>query len=154
MKLLAFFTFSASIAMASPALAEPISGTAQVIDGTRMRIAGQEVTLNAIAAPRLGESCLVRSRQMDCGKLARAGLMDITAGARVECRPAGNTGHLCTADGYDLSFGQLHAGWAVALPGAPKAYRDKMAEAHQRKRGLWAARSLDDSAPYALQVKH
>ncbi len=153
MKLAMTWATAAALFAVPLAQAGSLSGTAEVLDGARLRVGGQVVSLTGIAAPLPGDACMVRARRMDCGILARAGLMDITAGATVDCRKAGAAGHVCTADGFDLSFGQIHAGWAVAVPGAPAAYLQKMAEARARKRGLWAARGLDGSGPYALSVK-
>jgi endonuclease YncB( thermonuclease family) len=140
----AVFLLQGTTALAEDAL----KGTARAIDGARLSVAGQDVRLADIAVPEMGSACLVRGKTFDCGRLAWAGLMDITAGAQVICRKAGAHAHRCAADGYDLSYGQLHAGWAVALDGAPDGYRSKMDEARQRKRGLWAARSPCGGKPF------
>ncbi len=137
------------VALAGGALAgDAVTGTASVIDGATMVVAGREVRLADIAVPELGADCVLRGKTLDCGVLARAGLIDITVGAHVVCHEAEGKTHRCTADGYDLSYGQLHAGWAVAPKGAPVAYRSKMEEAKQKQRGLWRATSADGSRPY------
>ena len=128
---------------------DALKGTAQAIDGARLTVAGMEVRLADIVVPEMGSECLVSGKTLDCGRLAWAGLMDITAGAQVICRKAGEHAHRCAADGYDLSYGQLHAGWAVVIDGAPDAYKSKMNEARERKRGLWAARDVSNAKPFA-----
>ncbi len=116
--------------------AEPFS----VVDGDTLLVDGKIRNLVGVRAPRLGERCRVRGRQRDCGLIARASLLDMTAGATVVCKrvsaaPAAR--YRCLADGYDLSEGIVHTGWARALPDAPARYRDIMREAQARKRGMW-----------------
>jgi endonuclease YncB( thermonuclease family) len=69
--------------------------------------------------------------------MARASLLDLTAGARLVCRQAGGEQYRCTAGGYDLSEGMVYTGWAVPLPGAPPAYARVLADARARPRGIW-----------------
>jgi len=122
-------------------VAEPatIRGTPEVLDGRRMIVAGQEVVLADIEVPGLGTPCRIRGNPLDCGRLARAGLMDIVAGAEVACAALPKGGHRCLASGYDVAFGLVHAGWAVPAENAPARYRRKMTEARQHGRGLWSA---------------
>ena len=115
-----------------------------------MEVAGKKLTLAHIAVPTIGSACRWRGKPFDCGELARAGLMDLTAGAIVSCRSAAG-GHICVSGGYDLAFGLIHAGWAVPLTDAPRAYFDKMRQAERRGRGLWnAVDSSGGSVPAAL----
>lgn len=116
-----------------------IEGRPEVLDGRRILITGQEVTLAGIEVPALGEPCRIGGRMRDCGRLARAGLMDLVVGGEVRCVPLGNGEHRCLGAGYDLAFGLIHAGWAVPAAGAPAHYLAKMEEARQRGRGLWRA---------------
>lgn len=126
---------------AASGVAEPatIRGTPEVLDGRRMIVAGQEVVLADIEVPAPGTACRIRGNPLDCGRLARAGLMDIVAGAEVECAALPKGGHRCLASGYDVAFGLVHAGWARAAEDAPAHYRRKMTEARQHGRGLWSA---------------
>ena len=142
------------VGLASPATlaGESLRGTAHVIDGGRMIVAGRKIELADIAVPQLGTQCSLRGKLLDCGRLARAGLMDITAGAEVVCYKTGAGSHRCTADGYDLSYGQLHAGWAVTIGDAPASYAKKMAEAKRRQRGLWRATGADSRTAFLSQL--
>jgi endonuclease YncB( thermonuclease family) len=126
---------------AASAVAEPatIRGTPEVLDGRRMMVASQEIVLADIEVPPLGTPCRIRGNALDCGRLARAGLMDIVAGSEVACSPVGLGRHRCLAAGYDIAFGLVHAGWAVPAENAPAHYRRKMTEARDRGRGLWSA---------------
>ena len=129
------------------------ASTFVVVDGRTMQIDGGRIQLADIAVPELGETCIWHSQTLDCGVLARAGLMDITAGATLECRPAGDGGHRCFAGDYDLGFGMIHAGWAIALPDAPAHYHRRMKQAREKKRALWSATDVDGTPEYALKLK-
>jgi endonuclease YncB( thermonuclease family) len=130
--------FIASLLVSQPAVAGGIGGTPRVIDGRTLEVAGERVTLSRIAVPALGTPCRWRGQSFDCGRLARAGLMDLVAGATIACRAEGE-GYICLSGGYDLAFGLIHAGWAVPLAGAPPHWFAKMREAEGRRRGLWSA---------------
>ncbi len=115
------------------------AGDIKVIDGGRIEVGGTVHTLYGIKAPALGEKCQVRGNQHDCGILARAGLMDLTAGANVKCtylKSAQQTSR-CRADGYDLSEGMVYTGWAVALPKSPKKLKTLMKQSKAKRHGMW-----------------
>ncbi|NIA70121.1 thermonuclease family protein [Pelagibius litoralis] len=163
-KAIAYLTVSLAAALAGiPAgaaagQATSISGPAEIIDGDSLRIAGQSFDLADIDAPELDQRCNKRERFYDCGRLARAALMDLTAGAEVECRPvsgqqaalqatAAVTPRLarCRAGGYDLSEGMVYTGWALIPPETTRqasvaAFSAIQKQAEQRQRGLWKGR--------------
>ena len=134
------------------AAGETVRGPVKVIDGATMIVAGQTVKLTNIIVPELGRRCIWRKRTFDCGNLARTALMDITAGANVICKAAKAGKHLCTADGYDLGFGMIHAGWAIPTAEAPPHYHRRMDQARRHKRMLWSAQSLDGVPEFALAL--
>ncbi len=126
---------------AAPARPE-ISGTATVVAGDVIEIAGQAVALYGIDAPEPGQSCTLYGKTHDCGAFAKAALMDLTSGAKVVCRKTGKTraGHpiaKCSAGGFDLSENMVHTGWALAAPRVGTVYLAKQREAQRAKRGLW-----------------
>jgi endonuclease YncB( thermonuclease family) len=131
---------------ATAAVAEPLTirGTPEVLDGRRMVVAGLDIVLADIEVPALGTPCRIRGNPLDCGRLARAGLMDIVAGGDVACSAVGHGEHRCFADRYDVGFGLIHAGWAVPTEGAPAHYNVKMTQAEERGRGLWSAQPAPD----------
>ena len=126
-----------------PAQAETLSGRVKVIDATNMRVGQQLVRLYGIAAPKASDRCPLRSVTIKCGRIATTALMDLTAGAKVICEFHGDPNakgiHLatCKANGYDLSEGMIHTGWARPIKGAPAHYRAIEAGAKKRGRGLW-----------------
>ena len=128
----------------------PVRGQAQIVDGDSLKVAGRSFDLDGIDAPELGQRCRKRERLYDCGSLAQAALMDLTAGVEVECRAisngAGGAGDWaparCSAGGYDLSEGMVYTGWALLPPGepggsAPVAFGAIQAQADAKQRGLW-----------------
>ncbi len=122
-----------------------LRGAAQVIDATRLVIRGRTIILAGIIAPSLQSPCLWKGRRrMNCGRMARAALMDLTAGATVTCgRDAALGGWRCRVGGYDLGEGMIHAGWALPAPSAPPAWRAQGEEARRDRRMLWQARALN-----------
>jgi endonuclease YncB( thermonuclease family) len=118
--------------LAVPAMA----GEVTVIDGQTLEVDGRTYRLTGIAAPAMGETCRVLGHERDCGLIARAQLLDLTAGAKVECRAeaAGPATARCLSNGYDLSAGMVHTGWARATAAA---YVEIEAKARAARRGMW-----------------
>lgn len=136
---------------ATTAVAEPLTirGTAEVLDGRRMVVADRTIVLADIEVPALGTPCRIRGNPLDCGRLARAGLMDLVAGGDVACAAGRNDQHHCLTGRYDIAFGLIHAGWAIPTANAPSHYHDKMTQAEERGRGLWSAQP----APRLLSLR-
>ncbi|MDP7548593.1 MAG: thermonuclease family protein [Alphaproteobacteria bacterium] len=127
----------------APAMAGTISGPVEVVDAATLRIGGQLVRLNGIAAPKPGDQCLMRGRQIPCGRVATTALKDLTAGMVVRCQTHGRAGPrgvilaTCAADDYDLSEGMIYTGWARPDKRATARYREVEKAARKRRRGLW-----------------
>lgn len=144
---------TSTVTLATAGLAgqsDPIRGQARIIDGDSLEVAGQTFDLAGIDAPELGQRCRKRQRFYDCGSLAQAALMDLTAGVEVVCSSlsaeASSTDRRpparCSAGGYDLSEGMIYTGWALLPPGepggaAPAAFGAIQAQADAKQRGLW-----------------
>lgn len=127
---------------AAKAIGEIVSGKPQVVNSTTMIIADKTVKLAHIVSLQPGASCVWKNRPLDCGVLATAGLKDLVAGADVVvCKKATTDKFTCTAGGYDLAYGLIHAGWAVPERSAPARYLKKMNRAKQRKLGFWDAKN-------------
>jgi len=122
------------------AAAGPSKPAVEVIDGNTLIVGASRHTLYGIKAPSLGETCMVRGAMRDCGLIARSSMLDLTAGATVVCDRAPGAAasrSRCRANGYDLSEGMVHTGWARALADGPRRFKRIMAEAKDRKRGMW-----------------
>ena len=130
-----------------------VVGSARVIDGMTLEIAGITVRLYGIDAPDLEQTCERRGRTIPCGNVSRTALMDLVAGAQVTCKPvkgrrtANNPENrpsgdpvvaTCSAGGFDIGANMVHTGWALADPKtAPRRYRTTGTKARARKVGLW-----------------
>lgn len=116
-----------------------VIGIARVLSATTMIVAGREIKLaNIISAPP-GTSCRWKNRNLDCGKLATAGLKNLVVASRVTCTPVLTGRYLCRTGGYDVAYGLVHSGWAVPATGAPQAYFAKAKAAEKRRVGFWGA---------------
>jgi len=126
-----------AVLLAAPVQAQ-ISGPPEVIDGDTLEIAGQRIELWGIDAPELGQQCMGQSRPFDCGEIARAALLDLTAGYDVVCDPVetapDTTIATCTAGGFSINRNMVYTGWAHA---DRDAYVPVEQEAKEARRGLW-----------------
>ena len=123
------------------AMAGP-SGPARVYDGRTLVIGDETVRLYGIDAPDLDQTCTANGKTYPCGNIARTALLDLTAGARVDCTLRGKDDEgrlvaLCLADGFDLSLNMVHTGWAVADRGVTARYVVTEDKARLAGRGLW-----------------
>lgn len=119
-----------------------VTGAPTVIDGETLEVAGRRFRLFGIDAPDLRQTCVIRGRAYNCGRVSRTALMDLVAGVKVTCRPRKSApGHdtlaICRAGGYDLSAGMVHTGWAMAFPRIGTDYARIERKAAKAKRGLW-----------------
>ena len=130
-----------------------LKGTATAVNGRVLIINGNRLTLADISVPPLGRECVMRGKLRDCGKFARLGLTELVVAAQIECRRAANQTYRCTTEhGYDLAFGQIHAGWAVPTRSGPQHYFVKMQEAKAKKRMLWSATLPEDGRTVAAAL--
>lgn len=111
-----------------------------VVDGETLRLSGQVVRLDGVAAPHRGEACRVAA---DCAGAAVLRLADLVRDQRVACTVHGQDGAgravaRCQAGGTDISRAVVASGWALAA-----ANQRDLAAAEQSARsahlGLWAA---------------
>lgn len=133
---------AALVVQALPGFAQPQSkliGKPHVLSATTMIVAGKKIKLAHIVSVPLGTSCKWKNRNLDCGRLATAGLKDLVVASKVACTPLQTGSYVCRAGGYDVAYGLVHAGWAVPAAGAPSAYLAKAKAAEKRQVGFWSA---------------
>lgn len=124
-------------------MTDDVVGSARVIDGATVEVEGRRLRLEGIAAPAPGTRCRLRGNEQDCGRISTAALIDLTAGVEIACLLRADTAQdgtryaRCHADGYDLSEGMVHAGWARADLGQTDRYVAFEAEARAARRGMW-----------------
>jgi len=137
---------SAILLLPHQAISADSKTTAKAITGDRIELAGQQYCLADIDAPEPAQQCtLANGKSYNCGRIATTALMDLLAGASVQCRPTkkyqnGCAVAYCKADGFDLSANMVHTGWALAAPQARGRYTTIEGKAKAGKRGLWRGR--------------
>jgi endonuclease YncB( thermonuclease family) len=102
--------FIAVVVLVAREQGEPdvLAGQASVIDGDTLRVAGQKVRLQGLAAPELSEAR---------GHEATAALIQIVKGHKVSCELDGTTSHdrlvgICYAEGKDVGAELVKLGLA------------------------------------------
>ena len=134
---------SASLIHPAAAMAETATvGLPEVVDGETVRVDGKTFRLYGIDAPDIAQTCEIRGRAYNCGRVSMTALMDLVAGVSIRCVPRRGTAASpilanCFATGYDLSEGMVHTGWALAMPRGGTKYARIEARAKNAKRGLW-----------------
>ena len=133
------------LAFASPAaLAQTVTGTAQIVDGDTMTIDGQRIRLFAIDAPESGQNCERRSEHWACGETATEQLRSLTDGNSVSCEQQdidqyGRIVAICRAGRYDLGKTMVEYGYATAFRRYSEIYVDDELRAQAARRGLWGS---------------
>ena len=120
-------------------MAADITGTPTVIDGETLEVGGKRFRLWGIDAPDPRQSCTIRKRKYNCGRISATALMDLVAGVQVTCRPVAKAKDVarCYAGGYELSEGMIHTGWALAMPSDHARFAPIEKRAAAKRHGLW-----------------
>ena len=120
-----------------------LQGTARVIDGDTLDVAGKRVRLFGIDAPELQQMC-GRSwfGHWSCGVSAKRELKALTAGRRVVCLSRGRDAYqrilaLCYADGREINAELVRRGLAWAFVKYANDYVRLETEARRRAVGIW-----------------
>src|SRR5512134_3644315 len=71
-------------ALARPSFAD-VTGTARVIDGDTIVVAGERIRLQGIDAPELQQTCTAFGQEWPCGRTSAEWLRDHLNGRQVEC---------------------------------------------------------------------
>jgi endonuclease YncB( thermonuclease family) len=133
---------SAGLAVA----AEPIKGTAEVVDGDTIRIEGTSVRLWGIDAPEGRQECVKRGKLWLPSSEATEVLRGLLSASVLVCEPRhrdrnGRTVALCRAGGIDVGGEMVRLGWARDFLNYSGGFYAKLeAEAQSARRGIWAAK--------------
>jgi len=132
--------------------APDIAGTAQIIDGDSLVVAGVEIRLYGIDAPEYRQYCFRRGRPWRCGIDATRTLRALIASRPVACRAReedryGRTVATCAVAGADLGAAMVAGGHAVAYG----AYQLEERAARNAGRGIWSSRF---ETPADWRAKH
>jgi endonuclease YncB( thermonuclease family) len=135
-----------SMITATDAAGRSIIGTARVLDGGTLDIAGERVRLLGMDAPEGKQLCQRGGREWPCGEIAAAALAGLVAGQAVQCDVKGQDRYsralaVCRAGSKDIGRELVRRGLAVAY--YPKrgvrgpSYDAEEADAEAAQRGLW-----------------
>ena len=101
--------------------AEPLVGTASVVDGDTIEIHSTRIRLHGIDAPESRQECLHADRTpWRCGQRAALALSDHVERSIVRCQPRdrdryGRIVAICFKGDEDLNRWMVASGWAVAF---------------------------------------
>ncbi len=128
------------------ALAE-IVGSAEVLDGDTLVVAGQRVRLWGIDAPEVFQRCRRNDETWRCGMWSTTALVYLVHRKTVRCEPRParvrrGVVAVCFVEGVDLSAEMVRLGWALAYRRHGDDYADEEAEARAARAGLWAGKFL------------
>lgn len=120
-----------------------LTGSAVVIDGDTIDVAGECVRLHGIDAPELDQTFWCQGKQLACGAMASAALEALTAGVKLRCEiiERDRYGRLVakcfSPNGIDIGRRLVSAGWALAYRRYSMDYVDAENKARRAKRGMW-----------------
>ena len=139
------YALTACLFFLASAAAAQVQGTARIVDGDTLEVAGIAIRLNGIDAPEAAQDC--RSAQgfpFSCGDHATEALRGFVGARRVSCQPMdtdryGRTVARCVAGGVDLGQWMVRQGYAIAYRRYSIAYVADEAAAQRAGAGFWSA---------------
>lgn len=139
---LLLFIFLALWCISLAANANDIEGRPVILDGDTLRIGAEKIRFHGIDAPELDQACRNGTSEIACGLEARHILARIIDGRSISCEARtidiyGRIIGKCYADGVDLQYNMVRAGWAVAYRRYSEDYVQAEEFARYEKRGIW-----------------
>jgi endonuclease YncB( thermonuclease family) len=116
-----------------------VQGTADIVDGDSLRMAGEDIRIKGIDAPELRQTCRRDGRSYACGQVAREELIRMISSGPVRCRVSGRDRYgrslaHCRVGDRDVGASLVERGFAVGYGD----YAREEATARSLSRGLWA----------------
>ena len=127
----------------SPTTSRPaLSGSARVVDGDTLDVAGVRVRLHGIDAPEIAQRCRTGGGFRPCGREAARALAGRIGGRPVACEERdrdvyGRVVAVCTVAGLDLNEWMVAEGWAFAYRRYSGDYVGAESRARAARRGIW-----------------
>lgn len=142
------FYFGLAVLLTFPAVAQSLSGQADVVDGDTLAIRGEKVRIRlyGIDAPEGQQTCEdALGKRYLCGSRAADALASLIGrNGRVTCKEEdrdryGRIVAVCTRGRREINAELIRQGWAIEYKQySDGRYADEEAEARSAKRGLWA----------------
>jgi endonuclease YncB( thermonuclease family) len=135
---------AALLAPCSPALAQPMVGLAQPVDGDTLKLGTIRIRLFGIDAPEAVQKCKIKGAAWACGTDATAALRSMVDGKQVTCEAMdkdvyGRTVARCQTGGLDVGAEMVRIGPAVVIGGGTSLYDGLEAQGRAYKTGIWAS---------------
>lgn len=124
--------------------AEQHTGSARVIDGYTLDVAGSRVRLYGLDAPDAAQTCRRNGRNWACGADAEKALVSAISGQEVICEEQdrdryGRIVGICLAGSENLNAWMVENGWAVAYRQyGGKSFDPEGVVARAAGRGVWS----------------
>jgi endonuclease YncB( thermonuclease family) len=102
------------------AVADTLTGRADIVDGDTIKIGGIPVRLYGIDAPEGRQTCKRDGKTYNCGKEATKALANLIVGRSVQCEVIGKDDYgralgVCTVADTELNRTMVRNGWALAF---------------------------------------
>lgn len=129
----------------------PLAGTAAIVDGDTIEIAGERVRLEGIDAPEISQTCTTAAGQnWACGREALRSLKQLTQDQTVlydrkGTDKYGRTLAICYVAGEDINAALVREGLARAFVKYSVAYVGEEQAAQSARAGIWQG---DNMAPW------
>jgi endonuclease YncB( thermonuclease family) len=142
-----------SVAPSGPALAldwlwrSDVTGTATVVDGDTLEIAGEKIRLEGIDAPESAQTCGgAKGGTWACGREAADALAKLVERRRVTCRNKGFDTYdrmlgVCSVDSLTINAEMIRRGLAWAFIKYSTTYVELEAEARRAAVGVWQGKA-------------
>jgi endonuclease YncB( thermonuclease family) len=145
--LLATLVSEAGINSSPRSAGAELAGTAYVIDGDTIEVAGTRIRLWGIDAPEHDQTCQgMRGETYACGRDSTAVMRELTSGQQVECASRdhdryGRTVAVCRTESGELNTAMVRRGWAVDYTRySGGRYHSEEQQARRDQLGIWAGR--------------
>jgi endonuclease YncB( thermonuclease family) len=128
----------------TPAIAQTISGPAEIVDGDSLSVSGISVRLFGIDAPEGTQTCNRSGATWRCGEEAATQLRNLIGGNPVACRGSdidayGRTLAICSVAGIEINRAMVEAGWATAFRKYSQDYVVEETRARAGHLGIWSS---------------
>lgn len=124
--------------------ARDVNGSAEIIDGDTLVVAGMKVRLFGVDAPETNQSCFKGNETWQCGVAAAQALRSLIGNADVRCSGQeidiyGRLIASCSIGQADIARELVAAGWATAFRQYSEQYVAEETHAKASRLGIWSS---------------